>query len=89
MQAKLRAEEAKRAALEAEKRAAKEAAEKEATEKPKGTTGGASEDGGSGRQVDGSSVVLGSQSKGSGYNGTKKLQSAGNLSLNYWLSTPL
>ncbi|KAJ4710976.1 GLE1-like protein [Melia azedarach] len=79
MQAKLRAEEAKRAALEAEKRAAKEAAEKEATEKPKGTTGGASEDGGSGRQVDGSSVVLGSQSKGSGYNGTKKLQSAGSV----------
>lgn len=77
MQAKLRAEEAKRAALEAEKRAAKEAAEREAAENSKRITAGVSQDGACGRQPDDSSVIAGAQSRGSRSDGTKKLQSAG------------
>ncbi|KAH9772938.1 protein GLE1 [Citrus sinensis] len=76
MQAKLRAEEAKRAALEAEKRAAKEAAEREAAENSKRITAGVSQDGARGRQPDDSSVIAGAQSRGSRSDGTKKLQSA-------------
>lgn len=76
MQAKLRAEEAKRAALEAEKRAAKEAAEREAAGNSKRITAGVSQDGARGHQLDDSSAIAGAQSRGSGSDGTKKLQSA-------------
>lgn len=76
MQAKLRAEEAKRAALEAEKRAAKEVADREAAENSKRITAGVPQDG-RGHQVEDSSVIAGAQFRGSGSYGTKKLQSAG------------
>ncbi|KAL5824978.1 hypothetical protein ACOSQ3_021041 [Xanthoceras sorbifolium] len=77
-EAKLRAEEAKRAAaLEVERKASKEAAEREAAEASKRISAGVLKDEAPGRQMDGSGTSN-AQSKGSGSGsaGTKKPQSA-------------
>ncbi|KAK1578931.1 hypothetical protein Q3G72_034255 [Acer saccharum] len=75
-EAKLRAEEAKRAALEAEQKASKEAADREAAEVSKRISAGASKDEAPGRQMVGSSGTLNAQSKESGADGIEESQSA-------------
>ncbi|KAI9162027.1 hypothetical protein LWI28_023047 [Acer negundo] len=75
--AKLRAEEAKRAALEAEQKASKEAVDREAAEVSKRISAEASKDEAPGRQMVGSSRTSNAQSKESGANGIEKSQSAG------------
>lgn len=98
MQAKLRAEEAKRAALEAEQKASKEAAEREAAEASKRISARVSKDQAPGHQMDGSSGTSNAQPKGSVSVGTNKSQSAGiysvstltiNSFLYYYKTVPL
>ncbi|KAI9173948.1 hypothetical protein LWI28_009224 [Acer negundo] len=71
------AEEAKRAALEAEQKASKEAADREAAEVSKRISAGASKDEAPRRQMVGSSETSNAQSKESGADGIEKSQSAG------------
>ncbi|KAK4840065.1 hypothetical protein QYF36_027043 [Acer negundo] len=71
-----RAEEAKRAALEAEQKASKEAVDREAAEVSKRISAEASKDEAPGRQMVGSSRTSNAQSKESGANGIEKSQSA-------------
>ncbi|KAI9165903.1 hypothetical protein LWI28_022586 [Acer negundo] len=76
LKAKLRAKEAKRAALEAKQKASKEAADREAAEVSKRISTGASKDEAPGRQMVGSSGTSNAQSKESGADAIEKSQSA-------------
>ncbi|GMJ08216.1 embryo defective 1745, A. thaliana homolog of yeast GLE1 [Hibiscus trionum] len=78
-EAKLKAEEANRIALEAKRIAAKEAAEKEAAKAPKAPTSEVPQTAALGGPNATSSGALIAQSKGSGNDKTNKSQSAGNM----------
>lgn len=82
MQAKIRVEEANKAALEAERRAAKKAAEREATEALERIMPAASQGEATRRQMDGGSVILNYQSKGPVSDRITNSQSAGILFFN-------
>ncbi|KAB5545226.1 hypothetical protein DKX38_013338 [Salix brachista] len=79
MQAKLRIEETKMAALEAERRAAKEAGEKEASEASKRIAAAPSQQEAAKPQLIADSSNLNLQPQGSGSNRTKKSQTTGDV----------
>ncbi|XP_044490311.1 protein GLE1 isoform X2 [Mangifera indica] len=78
-EAKIRVEEANKAALEAERRAAKKAAEREATEALERIMPAASQGEATRRQMDGGSVILNYQSKGPVSDRITNSQSAGHI----------
>lgn len=89
MQAKLRIEETKMAALEADRRAAKEAGEKEAYEASKRIAAALSQQEAAKPQLIADSSNLNLQPQGSGSNRTKKSQTTGILFLFLRASTQI